>query len=103
MGVPPGAGRVETLPRLGIGFALSLRAKEGRLLAGAHGAGKGTALSAGDDAVEPAWVAALHPRRKLEPNPGPRLQIPDRNQGSGRNRRRLAGKGIRFARADNLA
>src|SRR5689334_16031169 len=62
-----------------------------------------TGPSGGDDAVAVASFAARLLLRKPKPCPNPLLQKPDHNQGNGRNQRRLAGKGIRFARADNLA
>jgi hypothetical protein len=61
------------------------------------------AFSGGDGGLAPFWFDVRRLRRKQEPNPNLLLQIPDRNQDTGRNLPRRAGKGIRFARADNLA
>lgn len=60
-------------------------------------------VSVDDDVLETALVEAHRPRHKPEPNPSPLPQKPGRNRDSVRNPRRLFCKGIRFARADNLA
>ena len=48
-------------------------------------------------------ASLLHPRHKQEQNPDPPLQTPGHNPGIEDSPPRLAGKGIRFARADNPA
>jgi hypothetical protein len=67
------------------------------------GTGECPLASVDDDVLAFALVEAHRPRHKPEPNPNLLPQKPGRNRDSVRNPRRHVCKGIRFARADNLA
>lgn len=60
-------------------------------------------VSVDADVLETVLVEAHRPRHKPEPNPNLLPQKPGRSRGSVRSPRHLVCKGIRFARADNLA
>ena len=86
---------VTDLARLGIPSpTISRRASETKRRTGAIG---------GDEEAGLFLCDGLLLRRKPELNPNPPPQTLDRSQGNEGNRRHRAGKGIRFARADNLA